>query len=102
MTLDDIIAQPTVTLDNLRAKLSVLAQVLDQEQKLLMQSYKSNTLPPRHNVKDKNVEIDNRNKDTKKKSPPVQCDKCQGYGQIIDKCTISLGLSLLTESHCNP
>jgi len=54
-----------------------------------MQPHKSNTLPPplKTDVKDKNVEIDNRNKDSKKKSPPVKCDKCQGYGHIVDKCT---------------
>jgi len=36
MTLDDIIAQPTVTFDDLRAKLGALVQVLNQEQKLLV------------------------------------------------------------------
>ena len=67
MILDDIIAQPTMILDDLKAKLGALVQVLNQEQKLSVQPHKSNTLPPplKTDVKDKNAEIDNRNKDTK-------------------------------------
>ena len=67
MTLDNIIAQPIVTLDDLRAKVGALVHILYQEQKLSVQPYKSNTLPPplKTDVKDKNAEIDNRNKDTK-------------------------------------
>ena len=71
MRLDDIIAQLRVTLDDLRAKFGALIQVFNQKQKLSVHPHNS-TLPPplKTDIKDKNVEIDNRNKDTKKKISP--------------------------------
>jgi len=36
--------------------------------------------PPRHDIKDY------QNKGTKKKSSPVKCENCQGYGHRVDTC----------------
>jgi len=87
LTFDDLIAQLTATLDELIVKHGVLIQSIDQGQKLPVQPYttdqrtpvsipplptqphKSSTLPIplRNDIKDKNAEIDNKNKSLKKK-----------------------------------
>ena len=53
------------------------------------QPHSSITLSPplMNDVKDKNVEIDDRNKDSKRKNFKidlvVKCNKCQSYGHLI-------------------